>query len=89
MNFPEPVGSRDPMPEPPKHIMSEPEITRAEVSDDYSFVGDAVSTPVAPASEQVGGRVIALDTIRDAVVSHFEHDDLDVPAFLRKRNEVM
>jgi hypothetical protein len=27
--------------------------------------------------------------MRSAVVSNFEQDDLDVPAFLRKRNEVM
>jgi len=37
--------------------------------------------------------VISLDSMRDnlrsAVVTNFEQDDLDVPAFLRKRNEVM
>jgi hypothetical protein len=37
--------------------------------------------------------VISLDTMRTAMVanmvSNFEQDDLDVPAFLRKRGEVM
>jgi cell division protein FtsZ len=33
--------------------------------------------------------VISLDTMRNAMVANFEQDDLDVPAFLRKRGEVM
>jgi cell division protein FtsZ len=33
--------------------------------------------------------VISLDTMRSAMVANFEQDDLDVPAFLRKRGEVM
>ena len=37
--------------------------------------------------------MVSLDSMRDnmhgAMVSNFEQDDLDVPAFLRKRNEVM
>ena len=36
-----------------------------------------------------GGEVISLDTMRSAMVANFEQDDLDVPAFLRKRGEVM
>jgi hypothetical protein len=35
------------------------------------------------------GAVISLDTMRSAMVANFEQDDLDVPAFLRKRGEVM
>jgi len=27
--------------------------------------------------------------MRNAIVTNFEQDDLDVPAFLRKRNDVM
>ncbi len=38
---------------------------------------------------QPGGEVISLDTMRSAMVANFEQDDLDVPAFLRKRGEVM
>jgi len=36
--------------------------------------------------------VISLETMRSSVITNmanFEPDDLDVPAFLRKRNEVM
>ena len=33
--------------------------------------------------------VISLDTVRSAMVASFEQEDLDVPAFLRKRGEVM
>ena len=31
---------------------------------------------------------VAVDAVRDAVVANFEKQDLDVPAFLRKRGEV-
>jgi hypothetical protein len=41
----------------------------------------------------MAGEVVSLDAMRDnlrsVVVPNFEQDDLDVPAFLRKRNEVM
>jgi len=33
--------------------------------------------------------VISLDSMRNAMVNNFEQNDLDVPAFLRKRNDVM
>jgi cell division protein FtsZ len=33
--------------------------------------------------------VISLDSMRSAMVANFEQEDLDVPAFLRKRGEVM
>jgi cell division protein FtsZ len=44
---------------------------------------------VPPAITQAAGEVISLDTMRSAMVANFEQDDLDVPAFLRKRGEVM
>jgi cell division protein FtsZ len=68
-------------------------------------VGPAQSTPAfveqfhQPASESMmespgatahaGAEVISLDSMRSAMVANFEQDDLDVPAFLRKRGEVM
>jgi cell division protein FtsZ len=45
------------------------------------------SSPVGTAN--VGAEVISLDTMRNAMVANFEQEDLDVPAFLRKRGEVM
>jgi len=41
--------------------------------------------PVAMASREVVG----IDAMRDAMIANFEQADLDVPAFLRKRNETM
>ena len=40
-------------------------------------------------TERVAADVISLDTMRSAMVTNFEQNDLDVPAFLRKRNDVM
>jgi len=90
MDFPEPVGERDSMPEPPKHIMSEPDMSHEQIADDRSFIEE--SSPV-PATENVA-EVVSLDSMRPAVIANlsaknFEQDDLDVPAFLRKRNDVM
>jgi cell division protein FtsZ len=42
-----------------------------------------------PVAVNLSGDAISLDTMRNAMVANFEQDDLDVPAFLRKRGEVM
>src|SRR5499427_2335747 len=34
MDFPEAVGPRDPMPDPPKHIMAEPDLSHEQMADD-------------------------------------------------------
>ena len=80
MDFPEPVGpTPTPFPEsfpestPDRRIMEEPRMAESS----------------AVAMVQPGGEVISLDTMRSAMVANFEQDDLDVPAFLRKRGEVM
>jgi cell division protein FtsZ len=79
MDFPDPVG---PAAKPP---FSEPfrEATR-DLGEEPRM---AESSPVAMA--HAGAEVISLDTMRTAMVANFEQDDLDVPAFLRKRGEVM
>ena len=43
------------------------------------------ATPASSAS----GEVIGLDSMRSAMIANFEQADLDVPAFLRKRGEVV
>jgi len=49
-----------------------------------------VVEPAASAGlQQVSPDVASLDALRTAMVSNFEQNDLDVPAFLRKRGEVM
>jgi cell division protein FtsZ len=80
MDFPDPVG---PAPTPPPF----PEPYREAKQDLVDEPRVAESSPVALA--HVGGEVISLDTMRSAMVANFEQDDLDVPAFLRKRGEVM
>jgi cell division protein FtsZ len=88
MEFPEDRGSRDFIPEPPKHIM-ESTVPEDSMTDDRSYVDDMPPAPVSHASDHVAADVISLDSMRSSVVTNFQQDDLDVPAFLRKRNEVM
>ena len=92
MDFPEAPSSRDSFPEPPKHIM-ESSVSDDSMMDDRAYVHEVAPVPIAHASERMEADVVSLDTMRDnlrgAIVNNFEQDDLDVPAFLRKRNEVM
>jgi cell division protein FtsZ len=41
-----------------------------------------------PAAATASAEVVPLDSMRDAMVANFEQNDLDVPAFLRKRGEI-
>jgi cell division protein FtsZ len=62
-----------------------PEAAHNDDDDHRPFVADA-----APMGLAAGGReAISLDSMRNAMVSNFEQDDLDLPAFLRRRGEVM
>jgi hypothetical protein len=56
-----------------------PERRLEEVAVPQSF---PVATPTA-------AEAISLETMRNAMVANFEQEDLDVPAFLRKRGDVM
>ena len=71
----------------------EPAGSERNLADDRAYVDDVAPAPMSHASDHLAGEVISLDTMRDnmrgASVTNFEQDDLDVPAFLRKRNEVM
>jgi cell division protein FtsZ len=79
MDFPDPVG---PAAKPPFS-----ELFREATRDLGEEPRMAESSPVGMA--HAGAEVISLDTMRTAMVANFEQDDLDVPAFLRKRGEVM
>jgi cell division protein FtsZ len=82
MDFPDPVGPAQPMPAPfPEPY---PESTSDRMMEEPRM---AESSPVAMA--HAGSEVISLDSMRSAMVANFEQQDLDVPAFLRKRGEVM
>ena len=93
MEFPE-DASRDFVPEPPKHIM-EPERSVAEdrAYSDRTYMDDVAPVPPANSSDHAAAEVVSLDSMRSSVLTsmpgNFEQDDLDVPAFLRKRNDVM
>jgi cell division protein FtsZ len=88
MDFPDGSGPCDDRNEP-ERIMSE-SISDCG-ADDRSYVDDVA--PSVRTSDRMAGDVVSLDTMRSSVlpnmVANFEQDDLDVPAFLRKRNEVM
>jgi hypothetical protein len=91
MDFPDGAGPRTKTPE---HIMSSESPTFDDTAtNDRDYADDVAPVPISHASDRMAGEVISLDGMRDnlrnAVVPNFEQDDLDVPAFLRKRNEVM
>ena len=45
--------------------------------------------PAPQAASAGAGEVVSLDTMRNAMIANFEQEDLDVPAFLRKRGEAI
>jgi cell division protein FtsZ len=76
MDFPDPVGPSQPSVAsfpPPDLMVEEPRMAES----------------AAVAGGHGTAEVISLDAMRNAMVANFEQEDLDVPAFLRKRGEVM
>jgi cell division protein FtsZ len=101
MDFPSGSGPRSPINDPEMIMSSESSSFEGSTPNDFarndcSYVEDAVPVPVSQASDRAA-EVVSLDSMRDSMRSgvltsmtgNFEKDDLDVPAFLRKRNEVM
>jgi cell division protein FtsZ len=84
MDFPEPFGQRNPISDRISDSVSDLRMSES-MREDHVFVPDP--TPVAMAHPS--GDAVSLDSMRNAIVANFEQDDLDVPAFLRKRGEVM
>jgi cell division protein FtsZ len=80
MDFPSAAG-------PAQSTPSFPEQFRESTSD--LGMEEEIREPSPVAMAHAGGEVISLDVMRNAMVANFEQDDLDVPAFLRKRGEVM
>jgi len=93
MDFPQAVSSRDSMPQPPKRIMSDPEISPETAQDPFFDDRPPMAEPAPAATAQAAPEPVSLDSMRTSVLSNmatnFEQDDLDVPAFLRKRTDVM
>jgi cell division protein FtsZ len=102
MDFPDSIGSRgvshdavsqdDEMSDPPRHIMSHEPMDREVMEHDQRAYEGSVAAP-AMQSEPAVAEVVSMDTMRSSVLTNmsgnFQADDLDVPAFLRKRNDVM
>src|ERR1700716_2897653 len=84
MDFPDPFGQRDPISDRISDSVSEPRMSDS-MREDHVFVPD----PTLVAMAHPSGDGVSLDSMRNAIVANFEQDDLDVPAFLRKRGEVM
>jgi hypothetical protein len=95
MQFPEMEDSREPISDMPEHIMSAPE-PAAVVDENLSYAGSVPAAGMQETSDRANDSV-SLESVRAGVLNSaltnmagsFEQDDLDVPAFLRKRNEVM
>jgi cell division protein FtsZ len=79
-DFPDPVGP------PPAPAFNE---QFREAASDLRMEEERMAEASPIATAHAGGEVISLDSMRSAMVANFEQDDLDVPAFLRKRGEVM
>jgi cell division protein FtsZ len=82
MDFPDPVG-------PVQSTPSSFHEPHHESTSDLMMEQPRMAEPSSVGMAHAGGEVISLDSMRSAMVANFEQDDLDVPAFLRKRGEVM
>ncbi len=78
MNFPQVMSPVPPTPDPFFDPVPEKRMEEGMMSESSSL-----------AMSHAGADVISLDTMRSAMVANFEQEDLDDPAFLRKRGEVM
>jgi cell division protein FtsZ len=97
MDFPAAAGPRDSQSDTlsdqvtPEHVIPE-RIMSAPTTENRAYL-DSPGSDGALHSDRVAADVASLDAMRSgvlaSVVTNFEPDDLDVPAFLRKRNEVM
>ena len=45
--------------------------------------------PITAGLAEVQPDAVSMDVVRSAMAANFEQDNLDVPAFLRKRGEIM
>jgi cell division protein FtsZ len=81
-DFPDPVG-------PAQRIPEFSDQSREAMPEPMMHEHSAMPEPSPVVMGHGGGEVISLDAMRGAMVANFEQDDLDVPAFLRKRSEVI
>jgi cell division protein FtsZ len=76
LDFPDPVG-------PSQYTVAS--FPRPDLMEEEPRMAESEVVAVGHSTADV----ISLDAMRNAMVANFEQEDLDVPAFLRKRGEVM
>jgi cell division protein FtsZ len=78
-------------PRKPEPVMSSATAEPERIESPHRSVEEPrFSAEAAPMGLAGNGReAISLDSMRNAMVSNFEQDDLDLPAFLRRRGDVM
>jgi hypothetical protein len=80
-----------------RHTETRTSFTSSREVDDFPEIDSDVEppspmvmeAPPTPAPALAPSEVISLDSMRNAMIANFEQEDLDVPAFLRKRSEAM
>jgi len=80
----DPPDFAEPEPTPAPSFESDPD----PVPERIMMTETVVEQPVS-GLQQVTSESASLDALRNAMVANFEQNDLDVPAFLRKRGDVM
>src|SRR5215470_3228376 len=73
----------------PEPAPFEPEPAPERIMKEESVPAPVEAAAASAGMQQVSPEVASLDALRSAMVSNFEQNDLDVPAFLRKRGDVM
>ena len=81
-----------------RHQETHTSFTVSRETDDFPEMDSDVEPPPptmvmeaapAPPPALAPSEVISLDSMRNAMIANFEQEDLDVPAFLRKRSEAI
>jgi cell division protein FtsZ len=71
-----------------RNMVMEPESSESGFTSGSASAASGSGLGATPASS-ASAEVIGLDSMRSAMIANFEQADLDVPAFLRKRGEVV
>ena len=89
MDFPDGAGSRDSISEPPEHIMSSATAEAAYLDDVPAAQAHYAEQSAEVVPLDAGSHDILRSGVLNTMGANYEQDDLDVPAFLRKRKDVM
>src|SRR6266498_2822014 len=79
----------DSIPQSPRMVMESHDEPRASSSREPSSSESSFTPSPSVGVSSASAEVMAVDSMRSAMIANFEQADLDVPAFLRKRGETM